>query len=87
MIEIYTQSNPDKRIEDYKADIFALKQGAYNLPQASNPLFAKLYEIGVRQIIHDGKPDEIRCMDGYLFATKSAFAQEIPSEDLLIIKP
>ena len=68
-----------------------MAKGAYNL-SASNSnsshtlLFDQLYSLGVRQIIHDGTPDEIHCLDGYLYATNTAAGKEFEEKDLLRIK-
>jgi len=86
MIEVFTQGKPDEKIKQFAAEIFKLKPGAYNLPQPNNPLFEKLYKIGVRQIIHDGKPDEIQAMDGYLYALNSAGGKQTDEKDVLRIK-
>jgi hypothetical protein len=77
MIKIYTRGEPDERIKDYAAEIFGLeeKRAAYNLPLPSHPqkdLFEKLFQLGVVQIIHDGKADEIRCINGYTSAINRA---------------
>jgi len=88
MIEIYTFSKPDEKIKGYAKEIFSLEKGVYNLPTSDNSkkdLFEKLYSLGVRQIIHDGKPNLIRCMDGHLFAELTVAGTDPESSDLLII--
>lgn len=86
MIRVFTLGQPDEKIKAFAKDIFALPKGAYNLP-SSAPLFEKLYPLGVRQIIHDGNPDEIRCMDGHLYALNLSLGDNIDDKELLIIKP
>jgi hypothetical protein len=90
MIQVFTLAKPDSLITAYAAELFNLTKGAYNLPQPGSPhreLFDKLYKLGVRQIIHDGKADEIVCMDGYQYATNLLTGDKLPEQDILRIKP
>jgi hypothetical protein len=84
MIRVFTLGHPDEKIKAFAQEIFSLPKGAYNLP-GSRPLFEKLYPLGVRQIIHDGTPDEIQCMDGHLYALRLSLGKNIDEKDLLRI--
>ena len=89
MIWLYTVAKPDPGIRDFAPQIFSLPQGAYNLPvfdHPEQPLFDALYQLGVRQLIHDGSRQEIRCASGYLYAQSAALGKIIPEKEILIIK-
>ena len=89
MIKVFTLSDPNPKIKDFASEIFSLGKGAYNLPTRNHPkqkLFDELYKLEVRQIIHDGKSDEIQCVDGYLYAQNLALGQPIKAKDMLVIK-
>lgn len=84
MIYVFTLGQPEEKIKEFAQEIFNLGKGAYNLSAASHP---QLYKLGVRQIIHDGNPNEIQCMDGYLYANKVALGEEVDKKEILVIKP
>lgn len=89
MIKIFTIGKPDSRIKNLAGEIFSLPEGAFNLPMDSSPnpaLFEKLYSLGAKQIICDGIPDEITCLDGYLYAQNLMNMADIPAEEVLRLK-
>ena len=89
MIEVFTLGAPGKILQDFSDEIFLLPKGAYNLPAINDPrqkLFDKLYTYGVRQIVvYDEGPEEIRCMDGHLFAEKMGRGQTLSQNEILVI--
>lgn len=88
MIQVFTLGKPNPQIKNVAKDIFQLEKGAYNLPDQNHPqkeLFALFYQLGIRQIIHDGKADEIVCLNGYLYPQKVA-GLPIDEEEFLRIK-
>ena len=91
MIQVFTLDKPNPKIKELAKEIFALPKGAYNLPLAHHhpqkELMDKLYKLGARQIIHDGKPDEIQCMDGHHYAVNLVTGEKMPDTDILVIKP
>lgn len=90
MIQLFTLSRPDPAIKALAKEIFALPKGAYNLlssNQQHQSLFDKLYRLGVRQVIHDGNPDLIECLDGYLYAEKLSTGEKIDDKEILRIRP
>ena len=90
MIQIFTLGQPSEKLRDFAAEIFKLPQGDYNLPVKNHPqeaLFETLYNLGVRQIIHDGKANEIQCLDGFLYAASTVNKEKIPSQNILVIRP
>ncbi|OGC21167.1 hypothetical protein A2291_01480 [candidate division WOR-1 bacterium RIFOXYB2_FULL_42_35] len=71
MIEIFTVDNPDKKLKSLTKDIFDLPKGNYDLPthdHSQQKILDQLYQLGVRQIIHDGSKQEIHCLNGFKFA-------------------
>jgi len=89
VIQLFTLGQPDPAIKDLATDIFALPKGAYNLISNNyqqKELFDRLYLLGVRQVIHDGKADLIECLDGYLYAENLVDGKSADDKDVLRIE-
>ena len=87
MIRVFTLAKPSEEIKKHAQAIFNLAKGAYNLPTKNHSqqrLFDQLYTLGVRQVIHDGKSNEIHCMNGYDYAASAALGKE--PDAVMIIK-